>query len=109
MTKKRSFVDNAADPKQVKNAQKKEKKKELEESEDLRFVMKDQRGRRVIWRILSECGAYHSVFSTNSLVTHYNSGKQDLGHWLMAEATSVDENLYFSMFKENSELGRKHQ
>jgi len=102
----RPLVDNAADPRQIKEAGKKEKKRSLGQSEDLRFILGDARGRRFVWRVLEECRAYQSVFNTNSLITHYNAGRQDLGHWLLSEVTGCDENLYFQMFKENTQLGK---
>ena len=96
----KSLVKNAADPKQVKAAKQKEKSKEEQFLIDIQDIMKLPAGRRFMWEILGECKTFGSVWESSARI-HYNSGRQDLGHWLMAQLNEADEGLFLEMMKEN--------
>lgn len=100
MSEKRALVGNAADKSQVKSAKKKEVSKREMELNDLRAVLNTPQGRRVMWRIMDECRVFGSVWESSAKI-HYNSGKQDLGHFIMAEIVSADEKFLLEMMKEN--------
>lgn len=100
----KSLVKNAASTKQVGDAKKKEKSLRDSQQNDLRVVLNSDSGRRVLWRIMSECGTFNSIWHPSAAI-HYNSGKQDLGHWLMGEITETDEESLFKMMKENYKKG----
>lgn len=93
---------NIADPEQVIEAGKKEKLKRQNEMIDLARVLETREGRNVIWRILSKCGVYKSVWRQSAEI-HYLAGQQDLGHWLQSEIVNTDENYLFKMMTENKE------
>lgn len=73
------------------------------EISDLKTVLSKPEGRRVFWRLLSHCNVYGSIFNQNNAIMSKNSGKQDVGHFIMAEIVEADENMYISMMKENKE------
>ena len=75
-----------------------------EEIRDLRKVLDTTFGRKVLWRLLEECKTFSTVMTGNSW-THYNAGKQDLGHFLMSEIVEADEEYLFKMMKENKVKG----
>jgi len=97
---RRTLVKNAADEQQVKNAQSKQLTKRDLDLNDMRAVLNTAQGRRVLWRLMEECKVFNSIWETSAKI-HYNSGKQDLGHFIMAEIVEADEKFLFDMMKEN--------
>lgn len=73
-----------------------------QEVDDLKFIMSSKEGRRFIWRLLTHCGVYRSIWS-NSAAIHYNSGMQDVGHFVQAEVIDAAEGSYLQMIKESKE------
>lgn len=102
MTEK-ALVKNAADEEQVKESTRKVRYKRTDERADIEFVMGSVHGRRFMWRVLAHCGAYRSVFAVDPHVTAFNSGKQDVGHFLMAELNDVCPKEFSVMTKEATE------
>lgn len=102
--KKKSLVSNASSEKQVNAAGQAERHSRDCELDDLKSVLSKPEGRRVLWRIMSECSTFGSIWHPSAAI-HYNSGKQDLGHWLMGEITEAGEDLLFKMMKENYKKG----
>ena len=100
MLDKDPLVHNAADPKQVKNAKRKEKFDREGVLQDIRMVLSTPEGKRLIWRLLSHCRTFESIYEQSARI-HYNAGQQDLGHFIMAEIISADEQLLFTMMKDN--------
>ncbi len=94
----RALVKNAGDRDQVKKAAKKEKSQDEWNLEDIRHVMRDPLGRRFIWRLLGKeyCKTFESIYE-NSARIHYNAGRQDIGHKLLAEVIAADEQAYLQM------------
>jgi hypothetical protein len=84
----------------------KESKKEYKnrrdrETSDLQAVLKKPEGRRVIYKILCECGVFKASFSMNSMTTSFNEGKRDVGLSLLAELDLAEPNVYSQMLKEH--------
>jgi len=96
----RSLVKNAASEKQVKKAETRELSKREMELNDLRIVLGSVRGRRVFWRLLEHCKVFGTVWEPSAKI-HYNSGQQDVGHFLMSEIVQADERYLFDMMREN--------
>lgn len=92
---------NLSDPKEVKRAQEKEDLKRKQELNDIRTVLSNASGKRFVWRLLAECGTFRTVYSPDHSVMSRLSGKQDLGHFLMAEITNADNNLLLKMMRDN--------
>lgn len=96
----KSVVRNAADHKQVKKAKRTQKEVRKQELNDIRYIMQSPQGRRFMWRLLGRCKTFGSIWETSAKI-HYNAGQQDMGHFIMAEITQADEELFFNMMKEN--------
>lgn len=96
----KSLVKNAASEKQVNKAKEKELTFRERELNDLRKLLEHPYGRRVMWRLLEKCRVFGSIWEPSAKI-HYNSGQQDLGHFLMAEIVEADEKYLFEMMKEN--------
>ena len=90
-------VYDSSDPRQVRRATKVAKLAALE----LSSVMALPQGRRWVWSLLSICGTYQTPFSSDPYVTAFLSGKQDIGHRLIADIMAECPELYELMQKEN--------
>lgn len=99
MSEKPYQQKNAADENQVKEARLTEKRIRERELGDLRYLLASAQGRRLIWRLLGHCKSFESVWEPSAKI-HYNAGKQDVGHFLMAEIIAADENSFLQMMKE---------
>lgn len=96
-------VQNASNKKQVKAATQKEKRVRDRELEDLRAVLLSREGRRFVWRLLSFCKVFGTVFHSSGSQVYYNAGQQDVGHFVLSEVTAVDENKLIEMMREEKE------
>lgn len=91
---------NAGDEEQVKKAVSRDKARRDIELSDLKFLLQTPQGRRFIWRVLTHCKVFGSVW-TSSAQIHYFSGQQDVGHFLMAEVCAANEDAFLQMMKES--------
>jgi hypothetical protein len=80
----RAQVRNAADPRQVKRAERVERERLEKFLENLRRVMLTTEGRAVMWELLERAGIYRSVFDPHGSLQSYKAGRQDFGHELIA-------------------------
>lgn len=103
----RPLVGNAADPRQVKNAARKDRDRRELELDYLRQVLASPVGRAVFWRLLEQCRAFGSVWDSNGSRIHYNAGQQDIGHFILSEITAADEDLLFLMMREARERAKR--
>lgn len=87
----------------VKKQEQKEKDLRKQELNDIRTVLSNASGRRFLWRLLTKCSSFNSIYSKDSSLMYYNSGQQDFGHFLMAEISEADANLLLRMMKDNTE------
>ena len=71
-----------------------------EQLADLKFLMGTPQGERFFWKFLSKCKTFSSIYEKSALI-HYNSGQQDLGHYLMGELTTADSEQFFKIMKDN--------
>lgn len=105
----RAFVKNAADPKQVKDAGRKEKKVREQELNDLAALLADPAGRRVLWRVLEYCKVFGEVFNESPTIAAFNAGVRNVGLFVVNEITAADEMAFFLMMKEARERKRKQE
>jgi hypothetical protein len=97
-----AVVKNAADAEQIKNAGKKLSVKRENELSDLKKILSLPEGRRLIWRLLGFCKVFESIWHPSALI-HANAGRQDVGHFIMAEVSDADQEAFFTMIRENKE------
>jgi hypothetical protein len=102
----RAQVRNAGDAKQVQHAARVEKRRAELFGGALRSVMSSPAGRLVFWELLRRAGVYRSIWD-NSARIHYNAGRQDFGHEIMAELLASGEDLYLVMETEARALVRR--
>lgn len=103
MANGRTLQRNAADPKQVGYAGRKEKQHAERFADSLRAVMGTPAGRFVLWTLLERAGIYESVMPVGDEVgshIYYKAGKQDYGHRLVGSIIDADEDAYQLMERE---------
>lgn len=71
------------------------------EKEDLIWLMKDKRGRRITHRALANAGVWRLSFSTNALQMAFNEGNRNTGLMLVAKLTEYCPENYAQMLTEN--------
>jgi hypothetical protein len=91
---------NAAQPRHVEHAEERTQRIAKEERRALHEVLKTYEGRRVLWRVLSACGIYESVYRGTPTDTAFRAGRQDLGHQLQAWLLDANDSLYDQMARE---------
>lgn len=95
-------VHNAANEKEVAAAGKKQRDRRRREIDDVRAVLATAEGRRFLWRLLGHCGVSKSIFAPNSRIA-YNSGMQDVGHFVQGEIVEARPEAYLQMINEHQE------
>ncbi|WP_250533974.1 endopeptidase [Caballeronia sp. AZ10_KS36] len=88
---------------QQRDAQREQSKFELSiELDDLRWLMSGKRGRRFMWRVLSDAGIYRQSFEGNTNWSIFNEGKRSIALRLVAQIHSIDNgaDLYAQMATE---------
>lgn len=90
---------NVGDAKKVAEFDEKGKSEREREINDMILVLNTEEGRRLMWRILSHCKTFSSVWSPSAQI-HYNSGMQDVGHFLMAEIVEASPEALIRMMQQ---------
>ena len=67
---------------------------------DLKWLMKDQRGRRIMQRLMDKAGIYRSSFTGNS-ETFFREGERNVGLLFVAEITEHTPDEFLLMLKEH--------
>ena len=93
---------NVADVRSIDSAGKKQKEVERQQIDDLRKILDSDHGRRFLWRLLVHCRINASVFEPNSKIA-YNSGMQDVGHFVLGEIVKARPEAYLLMMQEHQE------
>lgn len=104
-----SAVRNAADPVQVKRAERIARRQERRDIEKLAKVLEDPDVREVLWRILRKAGVLTSVFNTHGSVMAYNAGRQDFGLRLLNEIVQAAPQRYLDMEREARERAERDE
>ncbi len=91
---------DTGDIKQVGKKKTKAQLRRLRETEWLKEVLSKEGGRDFIWRLLSECGNYHTTFTGEINSTLVKEGRRQIGLWVLAEIHEADPGAYIFMQEE---------
>ncbi len=91
---------DTGDVKDVKKKKTKAQLRRLREQEGLKALLSKTGGRNFVWRLLTECGVYHTSF-TGDNETFFNEGKRQIGLWVLEEIFQSDKKAYALMQEEN--------
>ena len=103
MNEPRALVENASSGKQVREARKTERNVRDGQLEDLRVILGMPEGRRVLWRFMEKCGTFRSVFDGHGAKMSFNSGQQDVGHFIQAEIMEARRDAFAQMMDEDQQ------
>tara|TARA_R110000803_G_scaffold121808_1_gene189897 strand:+ start:606 stop:941 length:336 start_codon:yes stop_codon:yes gene_type:complete len=68
--------------------------------EDMKQMLSEAYGRRLLWRMLEKCGIYKTSFTGNS-TTFFNEGRRAVGLDLLEDIIKVSPSSYTLMQSEN--------
>ena len=71
------------------------------EVDDLKWLMSNKRGRRVVARLLNEAGVWRSSFNTNALQMSFAEGSRNGGLRLLDVVTTHCPDRFVELLKEN--------
>lgn len=80
----------------------------MRDQDDIVAVMSTEAGRRFVASRIRVCGVYGSVWEASAKI-HYNAGRQDVGHQLMADVIAAAPDAYTVMEREARELQRREE
>jgi hypothetical protein len=78
-----------------------------QEIDDFKWLMADQRGRRIVWRQLAAAGVFQSSFDPTAMNMAFNEGRRSEGLRLLAQVHELCPDLYVTMMKEQSKCQEK--
>lgn len=78
-----------------------------QELEDLKWVMSDARGRRFVWRLLSQARVFHASFTGEALSSAFNEGARSAGLKQLADIHEACPQQYLVMTKEAKRDARR--
>ena len=70
------------------------------EETDVKWLMGNKRGRRIMWRLLDQSGVFRLSFNSNSMTMAFNEGQRNFGNRMLAMIHSLCPELYPTMVKE---------
>jgi hypothetical protein len=73
------------------------------EEADIRWLMGNRRGRRILWRLLDQSGAFRLSFSTNAMQMAFAEGNRNFGNRVLALIHANAPELYPVMVREATE------
>jgi hypothetical protein len=97
-------IANGTDETQVKAAKAKEKQQSEIELDDYRFLLQTKQGRRVFWKLLTDCGVFKTSFTGNSQ-TFFLEGQRNIGLKVLNTINEAMPEAYLLMMNESKEKG----
>lgn len=89
---------DTGDPKEVKRNKTKRQLRRDREIIDLKTILDLAGGRDFVWRLLEQCGIYHTSFAgENTNLTNFNEGKRQIGLLILDEIHEANPNAYAQM------------
>jgi len=70
------------------------------EARDFRWLMSGAKGRRIVYRVLKQCGAFQTSFSPNAMEMARVEGGKQIAYWLMHEIDRLCPEHYPTMLEE---------
>jgi hypothetical protein len=78
------------------------------EREDIKWLMKGPRGRRIIWRLLERAGVFRLSYTGDAASTNFNEGMRNMGLGLMVLINSACPEQYALMMQEQKEHDKRN-
>ncbi len=68
---------------------------------DLKWLMANVQGRRIVWRLLDRAGIYRTSFNHSGSLMAFTEGKREMGLFLLAEISDASPNGLLKLIAEN--------
>jgi hypothetical protein len=81
----------------------KAKAKLREDIDDVKWLMSNKRGRRIVYRLLERAGVWRLSFHTNALQMAFNEGTRNEGLAMLAKLGEHCPEMYSLMLKEHKD------
>lgn len=94
--------DDISDPEEIKRRDKMLLIKQLQNVEELRYLLKQKEFRNFVWELLSDCKMFETSFTGNS-TTFFNEGMRQVGLTVLMQVISVNPDAYVTMIKESQQ------
>lgn len=94
-------MDIHAESQSAQEHQKEALKAEELEVDDLKWLMSNRRGRRIVFRELDSAGVWRISFNTNALQMAFNEGARNAGLRLVNLVTAHCPSNFMKMMEEN--------
>ena len=75
----------------------------LAELEDLRALLAEGFGRRIVNRILARAGIYRTSFNVEAMNMAFLEGRRDMGIWLQSELLEADPTEFYHAMQERND------
>jgi len=95
-----AYVRNAANPRQVKWAERREQERAESFLASLAVVLGTVEGRRVFGELLERAGLYRTSYDNSGSATYFNEGRRNFGLEMQASLIQAGEDLYEQMERE---------
>lgn len=69
--------------------------------DDMKWLMEQKRGRRIVWRQLEDAGVFRSSFNQSASVMAFQEGQRNGGLKLLAQVMRITPASYSTMIEEN--------
>ncbi len=96
MSKENVPVENVADEEQIKAAKKKERRKDQQEIEDVKEILRTKPGRRFFWRYMAKCNVFSSVRGPSPNI-YFQEGFRQVGLDIMSDIINANPNALIEM------------
>ena len=77
------------------------------EIDDVKWLMSNTKGRRIVYRLLEQAGVYRLSFNTNALSMAFNEGARNSGLRLLHQVSTHCPERYAEMLNEKGEYDRR--
>lgn len=97
-------MDNFIDSKDEQKLLKQKKENELarlKDQDDILWILSTAKGRRFLWKLISECGIYRTPYvPKDTTETHVRIGKQQIGYGLVGWICAAKKDAVLQMQNE---------
>ena len=74
--------------------------REQQDEDDMRWLMGDERGRRLIWHWLGDAGLFRSSYHADALTMAFNEGQRNRGLAMQAQVMKHSPEQFIRMLAE---------
>lgn len=104
-----AYVKNSADPKQVRNAKKRERIDREQEINDMASILETEAGRRTLWRYLMAAGIFKCSFTGDATTTVFWEGNRNIGLKILDDIMLANPAAYHQMYAAQAQRLREEE